>query len=132
MTSNFRRVFKPRLIVFILVLALFSTPAFAAHKHPEKWYQDIWCEIEGGQTEVIMADGTRCDCLTKTHAVEFDFGKKWAEAIGQALCYSMQTGKRAGIVLILEEKGDQKYWQRLNTIIKHHKLPIDTWKMKGY
>jgi hypothetical protein len=30
--------------------------------------------------EVVMKDGTRCDILTATHAIEVDFAKKWAEA----------------------------------------------------
>ncbi len=75
-----------------------------------------------------MPDGTRCDCLTDTHAIEFDFGEKWAESVGQSLYYGLQTGKEPGVVLILEEDSDRKYWIRLNTTIDHHKLPIKTWE----
>jgi hypothetical protein len=32
---------------------------------------------------VILPDGTRCDCLANTRAIEFDVGSKSAEAIGQ-------------------------------------------------
>ena len=78
--------------------------------------------------EYVLPDSTRCDCLTETHAVEFDFADKWAEAIGQALHYSTQTGKRAGIVLILESEIDHKYWIKLNTTIRYLDLPIDVWK----
>ena len=49
---------------------------------------------------MTMPDGTRCDILTDTHAIEVDFADKWAEAIGQSLNYAMQTGKKAGIVLV--------------------------------
>jgi len=97
-------------------------------QHPEKWYQERWCKAKGGQTEVVLPDKTRCDCVTEKHAIEFDFGRKWAESIGQALYYSIQTGKRAGVVLILEKPGDYKYWIRLNTVIDHYGLAIDTWK----
>jgi len=38
-----------------------------------------------------MPDRTRCDCLAKTHAIEFDFGSKWAESLGQSMYYSIQT-----------------------------------------
>lgn len=31
-------------------------------------------EAHHGQIEVILQDGTRSDCLTETHAIEFDFG----------------------------------------------------------
>ena len=65
--------------------------------------------------------------VTATHAVEFDFGPKWTEAVGQGIYYSIQTGKKAGIVLILENKKDRKYWIRLNTTVEHFNLPIDIW-----
>jgi hypothetical protein len=59
-----------------------------------------------------------------------NFGNNWAEAIGQSLYYSIQTGKRAGIVLILEKPSDYKYWVRLNTVIDENNLKIDTWQVK--
>ena len=46
----------------------------AKREHPEKWYQEKWCEAQKGQVEVVLPDGTRCDCVTDTHAIEFDFG----------------------------------------------------------
>jgi hypothetical protein len=79
--------------------------------------------------EVILPDHTRCDCITEKNAIEIEYAKKWYEAIGQSLYYSLQTGKRAGVVLILESDKDYKYWIRLNTTIVHFKLPIDTWKI---
>ena len=44
-------------------------------ENPEKWYQQKWCEAQKGRVEVVLSDGTRCDCVTETHAIEFDFGK---------------------------------------------------------
>jgi hypothetical protein len=76
-----------------------------------------------------LSDKTRADCITETHSIEFDFGKKWAESLGQALYYSLQTGKKAEIVLILESPKDRKYFIRLNSTIQHFNLPIDTWEM---
>ena len=73
--------------------------------------------------------GTRCDCLTETHAIEFDFGSNWAEAIRQSAYYALQAGKKAGIVLVLETIKDRKYRIRLNTTIDHFGLPIDTWNV---
>jgi len=116
------------LIGITLIIVVFACMANTKKVHYEKWYQERWCRANGGRAEVVFEDQTRCDCLTETHAVEMDFGKKWAESIGQALHYSIQTGKRPGVVLILEKPGDYKYWRRLNTIIKHFGLPIDTWK----
>jgi hypothetical protein len=114
----------------ILVL-IFICPSLllAQREHPEKWYQEKWCEANNGQVEVVLPDGTRCDCVTDTHAIEFDFGNNWAEAVGQSSYYSIQTGKKAGIVLILESIKDRKYWIRLNTTIEYFNLPIDTWRV---
>jgi len=121
-----RRVRIP-LVGFTLLLLFFV--ATSAQAFPEKHYQNQWCAEQGGQAEVVLADNTRADCITTTHAIEFDFGKKWAEAIGQSLFYSLQTGKRAGIVLILDNPRDRKYWIRLNSTIQHFGLPIDAWEM---
>lgn len=110
----------------IFLWLIFSATLAIAGETPEKTYQQTWCQPPG-QIEYILPDKTRCDCLTDTHAVEFDFARKWPEAIGQSLYYSLQTGKRAGIVLILESIEDRKYWIRLNSTIQHFKLPIDTW-----
>lgn len=112
-----------------IILLLIPTLAQAGHSHPEKWYQEKWCAEQGGQTEVVLSDNTRADCITKENIVEFDFAPKFYESIGQALYYSLQTGKRAGIVLILEKPEDRKYWIRLNSTIRHFGLPIDTWEM---
>ena len=78
---------------------------------------------------VTLFFSPRCDCLTETHAIEFDFGDNWAEAVGQSAYYGLQTGKKAGIVLILESMKDRKYWIRLNTTIEQFNMPIDTWRM---
>lgn len=116
--------------IVVLFLVFLSSNCFAGRLHPEKWYQNKWCAEHGGQIEVILPDRTRCDCVTETHAIEFDFGNKWAEAIGQSLYYSLQTSKKAGIVLILESIEDRKYWIRMNSTIKHFNLPIDTWPIE--
>jgi hypothetical protein len=54
---------------------------------PERHYQDIFAAQVGGQTEVTAGDGTRCDILTDSYAIEVDIARKWGEAIGQSLNY---------------------------------------------
>lgn len=81
----------------------------------------------GGEAEVVLADGSRCDCVTGGHAIEFDFGAKWAEAIGQALHYGALTGLRPGVVLILETPADLRGLDRLRRTIHAYGLPIATW-----
>jgi hypothetical protein len=116
-----------KVVLIVIIIFLFAPMLLAKREHPEKWYQERWCREQGGQIEVVLADRTRCDCVTDTHAIEFDFGSGWAEAIGQSSYYSIQTKKKAGIVLILEKIKDRKYWIRLNTTIQNFNLPIDIW-----
>ena len=67
--------------------------------------------------EVILPDKARVDCVTATHAIEFDFAPKWAESIGQALYYGEVLQKQPGIVLIIENlEKDQKYINRVKTV----------------
>lgn len=115
------------LVTLLSLLFLFVSPSLAAHEHPEKWYQEQWCEQNRGKQEVILPDRTRADCITGKYAVEVEFANKWAESVGQSLFYSLQTNKRAGIVLIIESTDDLRYWYRLNSVIQHNNLPIDTW-----
>ena len=58
-----------------------------------------------------------------------DLGNGWAETIGQSAYYALQTGKKAGVVLVLEMVKDRKYWIRLITTIEYFNLPIDTWSV---
>lgn len=119
-----------RLALVLISLALIPATAFGAHQHPEKFYQDKWCAEHHGKAEVSLPDETRADCITSNNAIEFDFAKKWYEAVGQALFYGLQTGKRPGIVLLIETPTDRKYFLRMNSTIDHFKLPIDTWEMR--
>jgi hypothetical protein len=118
-----------RATLIIIAIIIFPSLLLAKREHPEKWYQVKWCEAHKGRVEVALPDGARCDCITDTHVIEFDFGSKWTEAVGQSIYYSLQTEKKAGIVLILEKMKDRKYWFRMITTIDHYNLPIDTWNL---
>ncbi len=118
-----------KIALILVLICLIPSLLLAKRDHPEKWYQQIWCGVHNGRVEVALPDGTRCDCVTATHAIEFDFGSNWAEAIGQSAYYSLQTKKKPGVVLILETMKDKKYWIRLNTTIELFNLPIDTWRI---
>ena len=116
-----------------LIIALTLTASLdAARLNPEAHYQDIAAKKYSGQTEVTMPDGTRCDIVTETHAIEVDFADKWAEAIGQSLNYSFQLNKKAGILLILEKPDDERHLLRVESIIKHFELLIDVLAIRAY
>lgn len=120
---------RPMRYLATLLLIAIASPSPAAEKRNEAWYQDQHCQ---GELEHVLSDRTRVDCLTDTHAIEYDWGRKWSEGIGQSLGYAFETNRRAGIVLILEDQGDYRYWIKLNSIIDHYELPIDTWKIEAW
>lgn len=96
------------------------------HEHNEESYQQAWCDAHGGVMEYENSDFTRVDCLTKTHAVEFDFANKWHESIGQALHYATMTGKKAKVVLILDDPITQMiYFKRIKKIGKKYKFDVE-------
>ncbi len=112
------------MMTYIAPMLLLLPAIAAANPLPEKYYQEKWCADQAGQVEHILPDRTRVDCLTATHAVEVDFGKKWAEAIGQSLYYSHLTGLRPGVLLIVGP-GDSIHW--LRTMMLAKKYGIDVW-----
>ena len=114
-----------RKTAFIGILALVFAGGLGLAKQPESYYQEKWCALQRGQAEVRLPDRTRVDCVLSSHAVEVDFARKWAEAVGQSLHYSRMTGKRAGILLIMLSPKDQKHLERLLNVVRHFNLPID-------
>lgn len=117
--------------IFVLIALIYcithAQAAFCARLYPEKVYQRMWCENNGGKTEFVLPDNTRVDCLIDEYAVEFDFANKWAEALGQSLYYGLVTHKSPGIVLIIEnEKRDDKYLTRLLKVARMHNITVWT------
>ena len=96
------------------------------HKHSELAYQEVWCKAHNGIMEYKNRDYTRVDCLTKDNAVEFDFAKKWAESVGQALHYQLMTGRRGKVVLILEKPADKStYYKRVEALAKKYDFDVE-------
>ncbi len=116
-------------IYLILLVFIFGMPSTAKNLYYEKDYQRSWCEAHNGSLEVILPDKARVDCVTSTHAIEFDFAKKWGESIGQALYYAVILNKQAGIVLIMEKgKADERYLSRVKEVAKRYNITV--WTMK--
>lgn len=107
-----------------MVLLLPALAFAGGHLHPEKYYQEAWCSEHGGQMAVTMPNGTRADCVTDEYAVEVEFAPKWAEAIGQSLNYAYQSGKKPGIVLVIEDGKDWRFYERLKTVADQQQIQI--------
>ncbi|MEW5745237.1 MAG: hypothetical protein AB1805_07375 [Nitrospirota bacterium] len=115
-------------IPLLILLLCFGNYSFAAHRHKEREYQEAWCTAHNGTLEYVLDDGARVDCLTEEYAVEFDFAPKWAEAIGQSLYYSLKTGKRPAVVLIIERGGGEREMRRLRSVSERYGIMV--WTMR--
>ena len=113
----------------ILILVLVAAAAVAEPRpQRESYYSELWCSVRNGQQEVTTPLGTRIDCLLEHYAVEADFDAKWAEGLGQALHYSAMTGKRAAVLLILQNHDGSdrsRYVERLATTIVVLSLDVE-------
>ncbi len=69
------------------------------HQHGESWYRNRWCQkcqkYNGNTKYKNDYDDTKPDCVTNSHAIEIDFGKKWHETIGHRLMSSDGTVVKA-------------------------------------
>jgi hypothetical protein len=118
------RILLASVLMFFVYSSVLTSTCYGSgtrHLHSEKSYQRAWSQKNGGIVEYVNDDNTRVDCLTSTHAIEFDFANKWAESVGQALYYQYKTGKKAKVVLILENPRNQMvYYKRVQALAKIH------------
>lgn len=116
-----------RILYLTIIFLIISSPAFCQHQYLEKEYQSAWCSANRGITEYRLTDGARVDCVTQTHAIEFDFANKWAESIGQSLYYGKSLCKNAGVVLIMENPAkDVRYLKRLKAVADLYNITVWT------
>lgn len=132
---------KKLALIIIIIILLLAIPVLsqifvlnqngenllpANKKLRESDYVHAYCN---GTEEYVLQDKTRVDCLTETHACEFDWAKKWYEGFGQALWYAHNTGKKPCLVLILKSDKDYIYFNRAR--IMCDKYGISLYEIKG-
>ncbi len=96
-------------------------------KKKKKDWQVKLCERMNGVVEQTLPNRTSLDCLSDKYAIEIAWGKDWAEAVGKVLNYSIQTGKKPGILLRYKKKTDKEYLKKVQTLVELYKLPIMLW-----
>ncbi len=63
----------------------------------------------GAKTEVLLPDNSRCDLVTEEYAIEVDWASvKWKEAPAQAVLYSIWTGKKPAVLLLVKDYEKEK------------------------
>ena len=113
-----------KLFLSLLLYLFFLSNTYAIEN--EAFYSDKFCSEMSGKSEHVLKDLSRVDCLTDTHAYEFDWadGMKVYEAIGQSLYYASETGKDPGIYLLVRKKNSEKHIRKVKRVIETFELPI--------
>lgn len=92
-----------------------------------------WClflaEKYGALVEYRLVDGTRVDLLNSKYAIEADWAHKslkWAEAIGQAAWYAINTRKQPAVLLLMidKEKTTMNNIYRCRTACQLYNIPV--------
>ena len=117
-------IHRKKALGFMVAVAILLT-ACGSKKHKEKYYQTKLCEALNGVMEQSLLDRTRVDCLTEEYAIEVDFAKKWAEAVGQSLYYAAMTGEKPAIGIIAgESKKDARNLKRLKVLAEKYNIKV--------
>ncbi len=105
---KYLRQFITGLIIGILVALLINGVANATEWTKTDYILDD-CRGKPEYREV--------DCLTDTHVIKYAFASEWAEAIGNALHWAAMTGKRPGIVVIIDPESQDRHLARLKSAL---------------
>ena len=118
------KINRKSISAFILIFFL-SLPSKALEK--EKYYSEMYCKELSGKVNHNLADKSKVDCLTDTHAYEVDWadGMKVYEAIGQSLYYASQTNKKPGILLLIKKDSSEKHIRKIKEIINYFNLDVE-------
>ena len=114
-------------IKFLFIFINFFFISFSIYAiEDEFYYSKKFCNEMSGQSEYVLNDLSKVDCLTDTHAFEVDWadGMKVYEAIGQSLYYASETGKEPGIYLLIRKKNSEKHIRKVKRVIEAFELPI--------
>lgn len=111
------------MLKYTLLIAL-TISLQAKHLHKEKFYADRFCASVGGMSEFYLRDKTVADCMTKHYAIEVEFAEKFYQGIGQALHYSIVSGRKPAVYLIIENRKDYRYLDRLERIAEKYDIKV--------
>jgi len=56
--NNGKIGFNVKKFLILIIIFILPAPLLAKREHPEKWYQEKWCEAHKGQVEVVLPDGS--------------------------------------------------------------------------
>ena len=113
--NNFRTVLLVAVIFLSVVILSKNTSA-------AEWsmgnYASHLCQ---GQVAFDIGEVKKVDCVTATHAIAYVLSDDWATGLGRALHWAAVTGKRPGIVVIIDPEGQSRDLAKLKSAL--HSIP---------
>jgi hypothetical protein len=121
-------------LLFCLLWSLFWLSPVPAQDDRSKWDEVTWTEslcsdrmADGWESNYRTPDGSYVDILTPTLAVEVDWAPKWKEAIGQSLFYSISTGKKPAVLLLVRDWDKERvYYLRCLAVCSRYDIQLIT------
>lgn len=106
--------------LFLMLWCVLLGTAAESVKKNELWWCGHLAPKYQAEVEVRLDDGTRCDLLTESEAIEVDWARKYAEAIGQSWYYALKLDREPAIILLVKDpEKDQKYVDRCRLVCDH-------------
>lgn len=107
----------------LLIFILLNSTSIVGQilNYSEKQIVDYIQSLIGGEREVTVKSG-RIDLVHNKVAFEIEWANKWKESIGQSLWYAQQSNNEPGIILLLRDEKDYKYFIQLNSTLQYSKL----------
>jgi len=97
---------------------------------PKAW-EPVWskylAKLHRGVAEYVCVEGSKVDLLTSDFAAEVEWVKKWKESIGQALLYSILTGRPPMVILLLRgHEHERRYLDRCRMVCRRAGIELRT------
>ena len=90
-----------------------------------------WCEALAPKYHAELGDkrplwdGSRCDLITETHAIEVDWAPKWPEGVGQALYYGIVLERKPAVLLLVKDpERERRYLLRCQAVCARYEIRL--------
>jgi hypothetical protein len=123
----------PRVVACLLLVGILLPTISKAQRvpHNEREWERVYCE--GMELEKHLPSGGYVDCLSADYAIEVEWARHWAEAVGQSLYYAGATNRKPGIILLCEQSEGpveglcRSYVYRLEYALKFVNAHVYVW-----
>jgi hypothetical protein len=127
-TSSIKKIVRGIFTIFLLFLVAACAAPQQQTLRTERDYQIAFNQVYfSGKAEMeVPVKYGRIDLLTDDYAIEVDRLEKFHEAIGQALHYAKEAGKKPGIAIFITDhkSSDKEKLEYVKWLCKYYKIKV--------